>query len=284
MPHKKQVALNGLTIVALLLATLGLGTLPATALVASPTASSQSTGRPQVAVDPDTPTLPPYLKGGGEEQEGDPAARDDWFYSSRAAHDPNVTFSLSEAAALRAQAAEQLSNQIGNRPTSSNVFSNTWTSVGPNPMVLVDRGDNSFDAMAGRIGALAIRSSAPYTMYLGGAQGGVWTLASPYTGTWTAKTDNLGSLAIGALALAPSNEDIVYVGTGEGALSGDSYFGDGILKSTDGGNTFFKVSASGYFTKVSISKIVVANTNPNTLYAGTLRGRGGSRRTSPPDA
>ena len=57
-----------------------------------------------------------------------------------------------------------------------------------------------------------------------------------------------------------------------------------MLKSTNGGITFSHISAAGYFTKVSISKIVVSSTDPNTLYAGTLRGRGGSRRTSPPDA
>lgn len=222
-----------------------------------------------------------------QEIEGNPLVRDDWFYSTRAAHDPNVNFTLADAAALRATAADQLSGQLANqpaKPTGPLAFGGAWTSAGPNPMVLVDRGDNSFDAMAGRIGALAIRSTSPYTLYLGGAQGGVWTMASPYTGTWTAKTDNLPSLAIGALALAPSNEDIVYVGTGEGALSGDSYFGNGILKSTDGGNTFTHISASGYFTKVSISKIVVDNSDPDTLYVGTLRGRGGTRRTSPPDA
>ena len=76
----------------------------------------------------------------------------------------------------------------------------------------------------------------------------------------------------------------MYVGTGEGALSGDGYFGEGVLKSTDAGNSFVKISASGYFTDVSISKVVVDNNDPNTVYVGTLRGRGGVRRTSPPTA
>jgi hypothetical protein len=74
-------------------------------------------------------------------------------------------------------------------------------------------------------------------MYLGGAQGGIW-ISSTLTTQWTPQTDQLGSLAIGAIALAPSNEDIIYVGTGEGALSGDSYFGNGVLKSIDAGQTF----------------------------------------------
>ena len=93
------------------------------------------------------------------------------------------------------------------------------------------------------------------------------------------KTDNQPSLAIGSLAVAPSNDSVVYAGTGEGALSGDSYFGNGVLKSTDGGNTWSHVSGD-YFYGVSMSRIVVDPNNANHLYAAVLRGRGGSRRTS----
>ena len=98
---------------------------------------------------------------------------------------------------------------------------------------------------------------------------------------WSPKTDNLPSLAIGALAIAPSNDAIVYAGTGEGALSGDSYFGNGVLKSTDGGNTWDHVSGD-YFVGVSISRLVVDPTNANHLYAAVLRGRGGARASRPP--
>jgi uncharacterized repeat protein (TIGR01451 family) len=239
------------------------------------------------ATDPDPEECVGEAEG---EREGDPNLRDAAWYSRRVAGDPSVHFTMAEAAALRAKAAEQtaaLKAQQANQPAVPNAYSGAWTAVGPNPMVLTSRGDATFHAMAGRIGALAVRSTAPFTIYLGGAQGGVWESAwvtQTTSDQWTPKTDQLGSLAIGAIALAPSNENIVYVGTGEGALSGDSYFGNGVLKSTDAGNTFFKVSADGYFTGVSISKIVVDKTNPNTLYVGTLRGRGGALRTSPPDA
>src|SRR6185503_4733654 len=99
-------------------------------------------------------------------------------------------------------------------------------------------------------------------------------------GLWTAKTDDLPSLAIGALAIAPSNDAIVYAGTGEGAFSGDSYFGNGILKSTDGGETWAHVSGD-YFVGVSSSALVVDPTDPNHVYVSVMRGRGGNHRTSP---
>src|SRR5205823_14559120 len=101
------------------------------------------------------------------------------------------------------------------------------------------------------------------------------------TGKSSPKSAYAPSLATGALAVAPSDDSVVYAGTGEGALSGDSYFGNGVLRSKDGGNTWTHVSGD-YFQGVSTSRIVVDPTDPNHLYAAILRGRGGSRRVSPP--
>ncbi|HZY45807.1 MAG TPA: hypothetical protein VFF70_13795, partial [Anaerolineae bacterium] len=307
MRSKTQVVLHLLVVTAMLLAAVGI--IPASASFSSvqknlavlkapgpddvalpPTARMIAMREAAIAACATDPTPAECVAEILGEREGDPLLRDEWFYDRRTAGDPSVHFTMADAAALRAKAAEQAGTMMAQQalqPSAPNAFGGAWTAVGPNPMRLTGRGDNSIDAMTGRIGALAVASTSPYTIYLGGAQGGVWEsswVTDTTTNQWTAKTDQLSSLAIGAIALAPSNESIIYVGTGEGALSGDSYFGNGVLKSTDAGNTFSKISASGYFTNVSISKIVVANADPNTLYAGTLRGRGGARRTSPPDA
>src|SRR5207237_867684 len=106
---------------------------------------------------------------------------------------------------------------------------------------------------SGRIGALASRRNGQFI--LGAAQGGIW-LYNPASGTWTPKTDQLASTAIGALAVAPKDDNVVYAGTGEGALSGDSYYGNGILKSTDGGNTWAHVSGD-FFAGVSTARLAV---------------------------
>src|SRR5690348_17674312 len=63
------------------------------------------------------------------------------------------------------------------------------------------------------------------------------------------------SIAIGAIAVAPSNDMVVYAGTGEGALSGDSYFGHGILKSTDGGSTWTNVSGDYFRSEEHTSEL-----------------------------
>jgi len=204
--------------------------------------------------------------------------RDEAFASRRTAGD--IPLDNQQAGALRAEAAQAAARlrKAGATAGGTPTFTGAWAGIGANPIVQVTRSDSSFSAMAGRIGALAIRPSNGQFI-LGAAQGGIW-LYDAATGKWTPKADNLSSLAIGSLAIAPSNDAVVYAGTGEGALSGDSYFGNGILKSTDGGATWSHVSGD-YFRGVSVSRLVVDPTNKDHLYAAVLRGRGGARRTTP---
>src|SRR4029077_2962803 len=203
----------------------------------------------------------------------------EWDYiANRTAGDTQLN--LDEAGQHRSQGADKaLGIQQGNegRPSSNSTFGGTWTAAGPSPIDQVQRSDGALASVNGRIGALAIRKNGRYI--LGGANGGIWTM-DPGTGTWVPRTDSLPSLATGALEVAPSNDLVVYDGTGEGALSGDSYFGDGILKSTDGGTTWKHVSGD-FFQGVSVARLAIDPTNANHLYAAILRGRGGSHRTTP---
>ena len=204
------------------------------------------------------------------------------FTSRRTAGSPQID--LTQAGELRGKAAVAAKKLRDQQITSgTTTFGAPWTQIGPNPIVqgLRSPGPQRFGAMSGRIGALAIRPSNGQFI-LGAAQGGIW-LYDAGTGTWLAKTNDQTTQSIGALAVAPSNDAIVYAGTGEGALSGDSYFGNGVLKSTDGGNTWAKISGDTYFNGVSMSRIVVDPTNVDHVYAAVLRGRGGARRVSPPD-
>jgi len=202
--------------------------------------------------------------------------RDQAFISARLAG--SAPLSVDQAVALRKAAADQAKLLKNPPPPGPSTFTGAWSALGPNPIVQVQRSDNAFAAQSGRIGALAIRKDG--TFILGAAQGGIWTSINN-GGTWAPRTDNLPSTAIGAVEVAPSNDLVVYAGTGEGALSGDSDFGNGILKSTDGGFTWSHVSGD-FFFGVSTSRLAVDPGDPNHLYAAILRGRGGDRRTSPP--
>ncbi|GAA1960190.1 hypothetical protein GCM10009798_19720 [Nocardioides panacihumi] len=215
--------------------------------------------------------------GDGGEEEDSLAKLRDAYYTTRllAGDDP---ISLDKAAQLRSNAnvaAGQLKKAV--QPGASR--GGTWTAAGPTPIVQVVRTSNTFSAMSGRIGALAIRKDG--TIILGAAQGGVWTYDAT-AGTWISRTPDTDTQSVGALAIAPSNDNIVYMGSGEGALSGDSYYGDGVYRSTDGGVTW--TNRTHLFAGQSISDIVVDPNNADHLWISTLRGRGGDHRTTAPSS
>ncbi|MFL5982280.1 MAG: hypothetical protein ACJ74R_11280, partial [Gaiellaceae bacterium] len=236
-------------------------------------------GSGPVSTDGDTPVLQggiPPLPDVGDEEYRDQS--DLAFISRRTAG--NIPLDLQQAGALRAEAARTAARlrKEGIPTAGPSTFTGTWRNLGPNPIQQVLRTSGAIGNMSGRIGALAIRPTTGQFI-LGAAQGGIWVFNAA-TGTWVPKTSDTETQAIGALAIAPSNDAVIYAGTGEGALSGDSYFGDGVLKSTDGGNTWTHVSGD-YFRGVATTRIVVDPTNPNHVYAAVSRGRSGARRTSP---
>lgn len=146
-----------------------------------------------------------------------------------------------------------------------------WKSLGPQPV----NTPYTDPVVSGRVTAIAINPSNLNTIYLGGAQGGVWQSTNAGK-NWKSVTDGQPSLAIGSVVLDPSNPSTVYAGTGEENFSGDSYYGAGILKSTDGGTTWTQycgpfcgpVGGDGYYGGgARIGTIAVDPVNPQILLA-----------------
>lgn len=142
-----------------------------------------------------------------------------------------------------------------------------WAPLGPAPLV------SGTAAWSGRVTSIAMHPVSPNTIFVGAAQGGVWK-STDAGATWTPLTDKEVSLAIGALAIDPSNPGTIYAGTGESNSSCDSYFGAGILKSTDGGTSWSLIGATP-FDNTSFSRIIVHPTDPATLWAANTTGVGG---------
>jgi len=224
----------------------------------------------------DAPVLIPGSEPLGEDEGGDDIIISDDYVLSREAGDNPLD--VGAAAQLRTASVNKAGN-IRTQPIPSGTvtFNSAWTGIGPSPIIQVQRSDGSFAAVNGRVGALAIRRNGRFI--LGAAQGGIWTM-DPGTNTWVPRTDTIASLATGAVMVAPSNDNVIYAGTGEGAMSGDSYAGNGILKSTDGGNTWQRVSGD-YFYGVSTARLAIDPNNENHVYAAIIRGRGGAHRTTP---
>jgi photosystem II stability/assembly factor-like uncharacterized protein len=118
-----------------------------------------------------------------------------------------------------------------------------WEPLGPQPIA----NGNTAGArpVSGRISALALdpgyNGVTNRTVYLGAAQGGVWR-SRDNGQTWTPITEDAPSQAVGSIAVDPTNPNLIYVGTGEGNSSGDSYYGAGLLRSTDGGESWAHIT------------------------------------------
>ena len=116
--------------------------------------------------------------------------------------------------------------------------------------------------------ALAVEgvSGQPGTFYFGAAAGGVWKTIDSGA-TWKPLFDAEPIASIGAIAVAPSNHDVIYVGSGEGALRGNITFGDGVYKSTDGGRNWLNV---GLRDSRQIGALIVDPHNPDIVLVAAI--------------
>jgi photosystem II stability/assembly factor-like uncharacterized protein len=118
----------------------------------------------------------------------------------------------------------------------------------------------------GRTKAAAGIPDRPGVFYVGACNGGVWK-TDDYGRTWTPIFDDQPTGSIGAIAIAPSNPDVLYVGSGEGLQRPDLSTGDGIYKSTDGGRTWRHL---GLREGRQIPQITVDPRDPNRLLVAVL--------------
>jgi photosystem II stability/assembly factor-like uncharacterized protein len=119
----------------------------------------------------------------------------------------------------------------------------------------------------GRSLAAAGSVQRPKEYYFGATGGGVWKTVDGGT-SWTPVADSvLTTATVGAIAIAPSNPDIVVAGTGERDIRGDISHGDGLYRTTDGGKTWAHI---GLRDTQTISRIVIHPTNPEVMWVASL--------------
>lgn len=152
-------------------------------------------------------------------------------------------------------------------------WARTWEPLGPAPISELQ--------WSGRASALALSATRKKLYFVGAASGGVWKSKNGGR-RWRPQTDGLPTLAIGALALDPSNEKIVYAGSGEANYAYHSLYGLGLYKSTDSGRTW-QVLAAKKFSGRAFSRLAVSPANGDIVWAavspagGTRRGKEGAR-------
>ena len=145
----------------------------------------------------------------------------------------------------------------------------SWTNIGPVPFVQQDGPADAWQS--GRVSSIAVDPRDSNHWLIGVGNGGVWETRNAGA-TWNPIADDAPALAVGAVTFAPSDSNIVYVGTGESA--GGAAFvhvGVGILKSTNGGQSW-SLLAEQNFARASVRRLSVHPENPDVLMAATSRG------------
>lgn len=153
-------------------------------------------------------------------------------------------------------------------PAAALLLPPIWQSIGPSNIPNGQTYGTNTISVIGRVSSIAVDPNNAAHLLLGAAGGGIWQSTNSGT-TWSPRTDQLPSLAIGAIAFDPTAPSKVYAGSGEGNF----YFnlGAGVYKSTDGG-TNWSVLASAPFVGVGFYDLVVDPANPTILYAATNNG------------
>jgi photosystem II stability/assembly factor-like uncharacterized protein len=233
-------------------------------------------GLRQLAPNKNIADTPKTASAGGE---GESRERSAWMYEQRAYPLETIPAGARMRAFEQLEAAEARQRALNLLPTE--VEQQAWQPLGPNPIgqqigqFSINYGEKRL-ACSGRVTALALHPQFDgvnnRTIYLGAAQGGVWR-SDDAGGTWRPLTDNAPSLVIGDIAIDPTNPNVIWVGTGEGDQYG-GYYGAGLLKTTDGGNTWQVITGPNStrpplqpaFINAGIMKIEIDPTNTNTVY------------------
>jgi photosystem II stability/assembly factor-like uncharacterized protein len=192
-----------------------------------------------------------YLSAPDEIKNRKPFAREWWFYEQRAF--PNQF--IPENAYIN---SIQQKNVL--RSLQGTVENINWVSLGPTPGTYPGYGNISSRIVTG-----AYHPTNSDIMYIGPANGGVWKTTDSGI-NWTPLTDDQASMAIGSLVIDPSNPNVIYAGTGEATYSIVSYYGAGLLKTTDGGNSWANYT-NGLPLRTYFAKLAINPGNTNNLVA-----------------
>ncbi|WP_164914093.1 GEVED domain-containing protein [Aquimarina sediminis] len=152
-----------------------------------------------------------------------------------------------------------------NMPVSSSNAAVNWTPMGP----FDHKVTGSWSPGQGRVNVAIIDPNNPNTFYIGAPAGGIWKSTNKGS-SWTSLSDHLPQIGVSGIAIDPNNSNIVYISTGDDDAS-DSY-SIGVLKSTDGGNTWTQTGLKFSDSQTTGNDIYIDPSNSNTLWVATSKG------------
>ncbi|MBX3117541.1 MAG: T9SS type A sorting domain-containing protein [Fimbriimonadaceae bacterium] len=118
----------------------------------------------------------------------------------------------------------------------------------------------------GRIIDIEVHPSQPNTIYVGAATGGVWKSTNNGV-SWTCIYQYEKTISMGDMAIAPSNPNIIWLGTGENNSQRSAHYGDGVWKSTDAGKTWTNM---GLADSMRVGRVAIDPKNPDIVYVAAM--------------
>ena len=221
-----------------------------------------------------------------EETEGEGGRFEDWLFRQRAY--PAGSIPAEAGVRMVEQLDREEARMRADRRWLARVAADpaqqaVWAALGPQPILNGRTLGTPRNNVSGRISAIALDprydGAANQTIYIGGAQGGVWK-STDNGANWAPLTDDQPSIAIGAIAVDPRNPETVLAGTGDGTRCALCYYGAGLLKSTNGGATWTVIPGPTsirdpkipVFVNAAFTRIAFDPANSSTIYAGTTFG------------
>jgi hypothetical protein len=240
---------------------------------------------PKRTVSPCQASKPP-LGGQPKTEKDSPQGRADWFMRARRSYQapssrfagPAPSTSPADNLGRAFELMEKIEQTSGPGPVPANALK-SWQELGPRPQTHSDWTD-----VSGRVTALAVGPSDPsgkITLYVGTAFGGIWRSVDALSNSpdFKALGDQWRSLSVGSIAIDSSTvPPTIYVGTGEANNAIDSYYGQGIFRSTqEGGWTTPVYSANNgkyNFRGTAVARLLVDPVNPSLIMAAVTTATG----------
>ncbi|MBX7218675.1 MAG: hypothetical protein K1Y36_01900 [Blastocatellia bacterium] len=191
----------------------------------------------------------------------DPEGREEWFFAQRAYPFESIPGDA------RFRALEEARILAARRPQPLALEGEEWRSVGPSPAIAMPY---QWGRVSGRISGIAVHPRDSQTIYIASATGGVWRTRNGGD-VWEPLTDNQPTLTAGAIGISLADPDIIYVGTGD-ANHSNRYYGAGVLKSTDGGDSWTQLGFA-QLKYSTVSKLLIDNKNPDRVVIGVATSR-----------
>lgn len=150
-------------------------------------------------------------------------------------------------------------------PKTTNNKTANWTPLGPTNWNSI-----GWNPGIGRINAITVDPNNPNIIYVGAPAGGCWKSVDGGN-SWSPLTDDLASLGVSGIAIDPNNSNTVYIATGDG--DGNDTYSIGVMKSTDGGNTWNSTGLNWNTTQSRVMRrIIIDPNNSNVLFVATSNG------------